>query len=99
MNDLNDSENMDNIPENEDVDPIDSESMNLDEIPEAPDDSESIQPTLQFCDSLEHEYEQAKFSIDLSRNSIEQKYWQKRSDELWEELDMARFKEYMNNKK
>lgn len=93
MNDLNDSEDMDDILDNESVVPIDSESMELDEIPEDPDDSESIQPTLQFCDSLEHQYEQAKLSIDLSRNRLEQEYWQKRSDELWEELDMDRFRE------
>lgn len=38
---------------------------------------------------LEHQYEQAKLSIEMSRTKEEEDYWIKRSDELWDEKDNA----------
>lgn len=38
---------------------------------------------------LEHQYEQAKLCIEMSRTKDEQDYWIKRGDELWNKRDIA----------
>ena len=63
----------------------DSPSENLNDLDVMP-------PLPENDNTLDYEYQQAKDSIDFSRNEEEQAYWQKRANELWEKRDEADFK-------
>lgn len=66
------------------------------EIPDSA-ETEEMPPLPEYDNGLEYEYQQAKDSIEFSRNEEERAYWQKRADELWEKRDEADF-EARNNK-
>ena len=75
----------------EDIDNSVSENLDDSELDEMP-------PLPEYDENLDYEYEEAKASIDFSRNEDEQAYWQKRADELWEKRDEVDF-QARNNKK
>lgn len=75
----------------EDIDNPASENFDDSELDEMP-------PLPEYDENLDHEYEEAKASIDFSRTEDEQAYWQNRADELWEKRDEADF-QARNNKK
>lgn len=54
-------------------------------------DLDAMPPLPEYDKTLDYEYQQAKDSIDFSRNEEEQAFWQKRANELWEKRDEVDF--------